>query len=81
MKLVAEVKDETLLFDLVHELGRIFYRRLGKETYEVVYFSGSRVIHYVGKLSKEKLELLKSVGFEVSEIEIKEIEDIIKVVQ
>jgi len=75
------VKDENLLFDLVHELGRIFYRKLGKDKYEVVYFSGSRVIHYIGKLTKEKKQILNSIGFEVSEIEINEVEDIVKVVQ
>lgn len=66
MKLIAEIQDAALLMDLIHEQGTCFYRIIppgvdsidGAHHVEVVYFSGNRVIHFKGELSKQQFRQL-----------------------
>jgi len=43
-QLVAEIVDEDLFRKAIHEAGTIFYRKLENGEYELVYFSGSRIV-------------------------------------
>ncbi|RLF28493.1 MAG: hypothetical protein DRN14_04110 [Thermoplasmata archaeon] len=68
--LVANISDPELLMGLVHDAGTLFYQRLGKGIYNVIYFSRTRVVAFKGKLTKEQEERIKSIGYEVKEISI-----------
>jgi len=81
-KLIAEkVTDPELLFSIIHELGQTFYRKLTKNRWEIVYFTGNKFAHFVGTLSKEKASLLESIGHKVDKIEINEEDGVIKISQ
>ena len=81
MELIAKIKDENLLFNLIHELGSTFYKPLGRNRYLVVYFSGTRFTIFEGKLSEEKRKLLEQIAWKVDSIEIDEINQTVKIVQ
>ena len=81
MRLIAKIKDSTLLFKLAHELGTTFYKVLGNGEFEVVYFSGERIAYYVGKLSEEQIRSLEHSGWKVSEIVVNEVEGEVKIKQ
>jgi hypothetical protein len=80
-QLVAEIVDEDLFRKAIHEAGTIFYRKLENGEYELVYFSGSRIVRFHGKLSKEFGDYVEAVGFGVTEIEIDPANFIIKIKQ
>jgi len=48
--LIAEINDPELLTELIHEKGTSFWKSVQDEkgNYEVVHFSGNRVIHFQG---------------------------------
>ena len=79
--LIARVKNPELLSDLIHELGSLFYQKLGKSKYRVVYFSGSRVVVFEGKLPNEIFERIKNMGYEVNDIKIDEDEKLVIIEQ
>ena len=81
MKLVAEIKEAELLFKMVHALGTTFYKPCGDGTFEVVYFSGEKIVHFNGKLSEEQIKTLEQTGWKVSEISIDEVEGEVKIRQ
>jgi len=81
LKLIADIKDEDLLFKLLHILGATFYRSVGEGAVEVVYFSGEKVVHFKGKLSKEHSMLLEETAWKVAGIEIDELEGTVKIKQ
>lgn len=81
MKLIADIKDEDLLFKLLHILGATFYRSVGEGLVEVVYFSGEKVVHFKGKLTKEHSVLLEETAWKVAGIEIDELEGTVKIKQ
>jgi len=81
LKLVAEIKDEDLLFKLMHSLGSTFFKPIANGETEVVYFSGEKFAHYKGKLSKEKESILEKTAWKVSEIIINEVEDKVTIKQ
>jgi len=81
LKLVAEIKEAELLFKMVHALGSTFYRPIGNGEFEVVYFSGEKIVHFVGKLSEEQIKNLEHTGWKVSEISIDDVEGEVKIKQ
>ena len=74
MKLFAEITDEDLLFKLLHELGCTFYRLVGNGETEVVYFSGSKIVHFKGKLQEKNGNVLKATAWEVKRLEVDALE-------
>ena len=80
-QLVAEIADEELFRKAMHEAGTIFYRKLENGEYELVYFSGSRIVRFRGKLSKEFGDHIEAVGFPVAEIEVDPANFLIKIKQ
>jgi len=81
MRLVAEISDADLLFSLLHSLGSTFYVEKDKGQVEVLYFSGNRIVHYTGKLDKDKMELLRAMGWRVKHIEVDEATGTVKITQ
>lgn len=81
MKLFAEIKDEDLLFKLMHVLGATFYRPMGDGEMEVVYFSGEKIAHFKGKLEANHAKLLEGMAWKVENITIDEIEGTVKIQQ
>jgi len=81
LKLTARISDEDLFFKLMHELGTTLYRNIGDGSMEIVYFSGSKLVYFKGKLSDEHKEMLKANGWEVRRIDIDPDEGIVKIEQ
>jgi len=81
LRLIAEVKDAELLFKMVHTLGTTFFRVVGNGEFEVVYFSGEKIVHFTGKLSEEQIRSLEHSGWKVSEIVVNEAEGEVKIRQ
>jgi hypothetical protein len=69
------------------ELGIIFYRFYDSDTvkdkiiYEVVYFSGSRIVRFLGEPTPEIMKLCEAFGFEVESIQIGEVAGSVRVIQ
>jgi hypothetical protein len=82
-QLYAEVTSEELFRKATSELGTVFYRLIDEKrgAYEIVYFSGSRVVRFVGVPSEELVKLCEANGFEVSQIEFDPLTGIVKVSQ
>jgi len=82
-QLLAEVYDEELFRKSLHELGMLFYRcvNAAKGEYELVYFSGSRIVKYAGAVKQELIDYIEAVGFPVEKVEIDESAGIIRVSQ
>jgi len=81
-QLIAKVTDSDLLRKSMHELGTIFYQTDEKDNVaSIVYFSGSRVVQYIGNADEELSRLVRAIGFRVSSIEIDEVQGFIKIVQ
>jgi len=81
VKLFLEIDDGDLLFSLLHELGSTFYRPLGNGQLEVLYYSGNRLIHFRGALPADKIKLLEQTAWRVSDIEIDEVNGVVKISQ
>lgn len=82
MRLFAEVLSEELLGKLMHELGSLFYRQLNEEgAYEVVYHSANKTVRYKGKLSENMAKIVKSCGYQVSDIQIDQVSQTVKISQ
>ena len=72
LRLTARITDEDLFFKLQHELGCTFWRVIGNGENEIVYFSGSKIVYYKGRLSQSHAELLKGSAWQVSKIAVDE---------
>jgi len=81
-QLVAKITDETLFRKAIHELGTLLFKVDGdNHVDEVAYFSGSRVVHFVGKLSEETAKIVHADGFQVDTLELDELSGFLKIVQ
>ena len=81
-QLIAQVSDPDLLRKSMHELGTVFYQTDGDDNItKVVYFSGSRVVEFVGKVDEELSKFVRAMGYRVNSIEIDEIQGYVKIVQ
>lgn len=72
LRLTARITDEDLFFKLQHELGCTLFRSVGNGETEIVYFSGSKLVYFKGKLSDSHKEMLKANGWEVRRIQVDE---------
>ena len=81
-QLVARITDVELLRKSIHELGTVFYQTDGEGTItKVVYFSGSRIVEFVGKVDEGFAGIVKAMGHKVSNIEIDEFQGFVKIIQ
>jgi hypothetical protein len=81
-QLVARITDVELLRKSIHELGTVFYQTDGEGNItKVVYFSGSRVVEFVGKVDEALARRVKAEGHRVELIEVDEFQGFVRVVQ
>jgi hypothetical protein len=81
-QLVARITDVELLRKSIHELGTVFYQTDSEGSItKVVYFSGSRVVEFVGKVDEGFAGIVKAMGHKVNSIEVDEFQGFIKIVQ
>ena len=81
-QLIAQVSDPDLLRKSMHELGTVFYQTDDKDNVVlIVYFSGSRIVRYNGKVDEELSKFVRAMGYRVNSIEIDEIQGYVKIVQ
>lgn len=80
-QLFLDTTNEKLFRKAISELGTIFYHCLNpdKGTYEIAYFSGSRVAKFSGTPHKNLIELCEACGFEVARIDIDELTGMVKI--
>jgi len=81
-QLIAKISDAELLTKSMHELGTVFYT-VGEngEITRVVYFSGSRLVDFQGKLDQALAARIQAEGHKVSKIEVDEVQGYVKIVQ
>jgi len=81
-QLVAKITDVELLRKSIHELGTVFYETNGEGNItRVVYFSGSRVVEFVGKVDDALARRVRAEGHRVELIEVDELQGFVRVVQ
>ena len=84
-QLFLDTRNEELFRKATSELGTIFYRQLDGDgvkeplTFEIVYFSGSRIARYTGRAGKKLVDLVRAIGYEVDIIEIDEFSGTLKI--
>ena len=83
MKLIAEITDPELMMKLQHEKGASFFKPTGEKpgTYEVLYFSGNKVVHFEGELTAAQLELLKAQANQCTIIDLDLNQGFVRIVQ
>ena len=82
LQLVAKISDAELLRKSIHELGTVFYQTDGDGSItKIVYFSGSRVVEFKGKLDEALARRVKAEGHRVSSIEVDEFQGFVRIVQ
>jgi hypothetical protein len=81
-QLVATVNDPELLSKSIHERGAVFYQQdsQGNIT-KAIYFSGSRVIEYNGKVDENLAKRIRAEGNLVETIEIDEFQGSVRIIQ
>lgn len=47
----------------------------------IVYFSGSRIVHYTGKVEEDLAKFVRAMGSQVTAVEIDEVQGYVKIVQ
>jgi len=70
LQLVAKINDAELLRKSMHELGTEFYQvDVEGHITKVVYFSGSRVVEFSGKIDEALAKRIKAEGHKVDSIQ------------
>jgi hypothetical protein len=82
LQLVAKINDAELLRKSMHELGTVFYQvDVEGNITKVVYFSGSRVVEFIGKIDESLAKRIKAEGHKVDSIEVDEFQGFVRIVQ
>jgi hypothetical protein len=82
LQLLAKITDAELLRKSMHELGTVFYQADGEGNItKVVYFSGSRVVEFVGNVDEGLAKCVKALGHKVDNIEVDEFQGFVRIVQ
>lgn len=86
-QLFLDTSDAELFSKATCELGTVFYRQIDgdgvkePQQFEIVYFSGSRIVRYVGKADNKLVKLCKACGYEVDVIDIDDARGTLKVIE
>lgn len=81
-QLVAKINDPDLLSKSIHELGTAFYQEDPQHSItKVVYFSGSRVIEYDGKVDETLARRVRAEAHVVDSIEIDDSQGYVRIIQ
>jgi len=82
LQLVAKINDAELLRKSMHELGTVFYQvDVEGNIIKVVYFSGSRVVEFSGRIDEALAKRIKAEGHKVDSIEVDEFQGFVRIVQ
>ncbi|MEM0313192.1 MAG: hypothetical protein QXQ41_01395 [Candidatus Bathyarchaeia archaeon] len=82
LQLLAKITDAELLRKSMHELGTVFYQADSEDNItRVVYFSGSRVVEFVGKVDEALAKCVKALGHRVDSVEVDEFQGFVRIVQ
>ena len=82
LQLLAKISDAELLRKSMPELGTVFYQTDGEGNItKVVYFSGSRVVEFVGKVDEGLAKCVKALGHRVDSIEVDEFQGFVRIGQ
>jgi len=82
LQLVAKINDAELLRKSMHELGTVFYQvDVEGHITKVVYFSGSRVVEFSGKIDEALAKRIKAEGHKVDSIEVDEFQGFVRIIQ
>jgi len=82
LQLLAKITDAELLRKSMHELGTVFYQADGEGNItKVIYFSGSRVVEFVGKVDEALAKCVKALGHRVDSVEVDEFQGFVRIVQ
>jgi hypothetical protein len=66
----------------MHELGTVFYQTDDKDNVTlIVYFSGSRIVRYTGKVDEGLSKFVRAMGYRVNSVEIDDVQGYVKIVQ
>jgi len=80
MKLIAEIRDPQLLLSLTHRKGSTFYMEKDG-LWEVLYYSGNKVVHYVGKLDEAQAKEIREIATECEAVQFDAMHDICMIIQ
>lgn len=80
MKLIAEIKDPQLLLSLTHRKGSTFYM-VKDELWEIIYYSGNKIVHFVGNLDEEQARLIRALGTECEAVQFDPFQDLCMILQ
>lgn len=80
-QLFLDTRSPDLFSKATSELGTVFYRQLDMKTFEIVYFSGSRIARFVGEPTEQVMHLCEACGFQVSSIEVDEQAGTVRIVE
>jgi len=81
ISLLAQIKDEDLLFSLVHELGSTFWQQCEDGTIKVVYFSSHKIVYFNGKISKDHKKTLECDAWKVKNLDLDETNGFVRITQ
>ena len=82
MQLIGVVKDRELFADNISRFGKLFYRENAEGCItDVVYFSGTRALKYVGGIDQELAAIIKAQGFKVESLEFDEKKGVVRISQ
>ena len=82
MQLIGKVKDRQLFTDNISRFGKLFYRENPeRQIRDVVYFSGTRALKYVGEIDQELAAIIKAQGFKVESLEFDEKKGVVRISQ
>jgi hypothetical protein len=77
-KTKREIWDEPDLHRQKPSFWKLLFQVFGNGEFEVVYFSGEKIVHFAGKLSEEQIKCLEHTAWKVSEITIDEVNGEVK---
>lgn len=80
MKLIAEIKDPQLLLSLQHRKGSTFYM-VKDDLWEIIYYSGNKIVHFVGKLDDEQRKHIQATATECESVQFDPFQDICIILQ
>jgi len=80
MKLIAEIKDAQLLLSLTHRKGSTFYTEVNG-LWEILYYSGNKIVHYVGKLDESQAKQIREISTECEAVQFDAMQDICMILQ
>jgi hypothetical protein len=79
-QLVARITSNELLRKSINERGLAFYQTDDKgNVCRVVYFSGSRVVEFIGSIDEDMAKYLKVNDFRVNSIEVDELQGFVRI--